>query len=52
MTPQKPVKKAYQQNPKAVPGWLDDEYLEIKSRTRRKKASIYWADETGMRNDE
>ena len=51
MTPQKPVKKAYEQSPKAVQKWLDDDYLEIKSRAKHEKAEIYWGDETGMRND-
>lgn len=51
MTPQKPVKKAYEQSPKAVQKWLDDEYLEIKSQAKLEKAEIYWGDETGMRND-
>ncbi len=51
MTPQKPVKKAYEQNPKAVQKWLDDEYPEIKMRAKKENAEIYWGDETGMRND-
>lgn len=50
-TPQKPVKRAYEQNPKAVQRWLDDEYPGIKSRARKENAEIYWGDETGMRND-
>lgn len=50
-TPQKPMKRAYEQNPKAVQRWLDDEYPEIKSRAKREGAQIYWGDETGMRND-
>jgi transposase len=50
-TPQKPVKRAYEQNPKAVQRWLDEEYPEIKARARREDAEIYWGDETGMRND-
>ena len=50
-TPQKPVKRAYEQNPKAVQRWLDDEYPEIKSRAKKENAEIYWGDETGMRND-
>lgn len=51
MTPQKPVRQAYEQNPKAVQRWLDDEYPEIKARAKAEKAEIYWGDETGMRND-
>lgn len=51
MTPQKPVKKAYEQSPKAVQRWLDEDYPEIKVRAKRENAEIYWGDETGMRND-
>lgn len=50
-TPQKPVKKAYEQNPKAVQRWLDEDYPSIKSRAKAENAEIYWGDETGMRND-
>ncbi len=51
MTPQKPAKRAYEQNPKAVQRWLDNEYPTIKARAKKEKAEIYWGDETGMRND-
>lgn len=50
-TPQKPVKRAYEQNPKAVQRWLDEEYPQIKERARAEGAEIYWGDETGLRND-
>jgi len=50
-TPQKPVKRAYEQNPKAVQRWLDERYPEIQARAKAEKAEIYWGDETGMRND-
>jgi len=50
-TPQKPIKRAYERNPKAVKAWLDDTYPEIKDRARKEKAEIYWGDETGVRND-
>ena len=50
-TPQKPVKQAYEQNPKAVQRWLDEEYPAIKQRAKQENAEIYWGDETGMRND-
>ena len=51
MTPQKPVKKAYEQRPQAVQKWLDEDYPDIKARARKEGAEIYWGDETGMRND-
>ena len=50
-TPQKPVKRAYEQNPKAVQRWLEEEYPEIKAQAKQEKAEIYWGDETGIRND-
>ena len=50
-TPQKPIKRAYEKSPKAVKGWLDDTYPEIKKRARKENAEIYWGDETGVRND-
>ena len=51
MTPQKPVRLAYEQSPKAVQRWLDEQYPEIKRSAKAEQAEIYWGDETGMRND-
>lgn len=50
-TPQKPIKKAYEQSPKAVQEWLDHTYPEIKKLAKEEDAEIYWGDETGVRND-
>ena len=50
-TPQKPVKRAYEQNPKAVQRWLDEDYPAIKAKAKEEKAEIYWGDETGVRSD-
>lgn len=49
-TPQKPVRKAYEQDPKAVRHWLETEYPDICARAKREKARIYWGDEMGMRS--
>lgn len=49
-TPQKPLKRAYEQNPKAVKKWLDEEYPEIAKRAKKEKAEIHWGDETGLSN--
>jgi transposase len=49
-TPQKPVKKAWEQNPAKVEAWLKDEYPQIKSRAKQEKAQIFWGDETGVKN--
>jgi len=50
-TPQKPLKKAYKQNPKTVKDWLDNEYPEIAKRAKKECAEIHWGDETGLCND-
>jgi transposase len=51
MTPQKPVRKAYEQDPVAVTKWLTEDYPAIRARAKREKAEIYWGDEMGMRSD-
>ena len=50
-TPQKPKKKAYEQNPKAVRKWLEEEYPEIESSAKKEDAQIHWGDETGIKNE-
>lgn len=49
-TPQKPKKRAYEQCPKKVQKWLDEEYPAIKERAKKESAEIHWGDETGVRN--
>lgn len=49
-TPQKPIKKAYEQNPKAVGRWLEEEYPAIAARAKAEGAEIYWGDQTGVNN--
>ena len=49
-TPQKPKKQAYEQCPKKVQKWLDEEYPAIKERAKKEAAEIHWGDETGVRN--
>ena len=50
-TPQKPLKKSYRQNPKAVQKWLDEDYPAIQKKAKLEKAEIHWGDETGLCND-
>jgi transposase len=49
-TPQKPIRKAWQQNPAAVQKWLNEEYPSIVKKAKAKGAAIYWVDETGVTN--
>jgi len=50
-TPQKPIRKAFEQKPEQVKQWLNKEYPAIKKRSLKEKATIYFGDETGMRSD-
>ena len=49
-TPQKPVKKAYEQNPGKVKRWLKEEYPAIAAQAKADGAEIYWGDQTGVNN--
>ena len=49
-TPQKPIKRAYEQNPEAVQAWLEGEYPGIEQRARQEGAEIHWGDETALVN--
>lgn len=51
VTPQKPLRRAYEQNPAAVRRWLTRQYPAIRALARREAAMIFWGDETGMRSD-
>jgi transposase len=51
-TPQKPIKRAYEQNPVAVRRWLTETYPTIAARAKQEAAEIHWGDETGVRSDD
>jgi transposase len=50
-TPQKPVRRAFEQNPEEVRRWLREVYPGIRAEAKRQKAEIYWGDEMGLRSD-
>ena len=51
-TAQKPIKRAYEQNPEAVSRWLKSTYPAIASRAKEENAEINWGDETGVEANE
>lgn len=51
LTPQKPVRRAFEQDPEAVRRWLEEEYPAIRRQARLEGAEIYWGDEMGLRSD-
>ena len=48
---QKPLMRAFQQDPVVVQQWIEKEYPKIKRLARREKAEIYFEDEAGIRSD-
>jgi transposase len=50
-TPQKPLRRAYEQDPQKVEQWLQAEYPAIARRAKAEKALIHWGDEMGLRSD-
>lgn len=51
LSAQRPLWRAYQQNPEAVRRFLAEEYPAIRQRARRDGAQIFFADEAGVRSD-
>ena len=47
-TPQKPLKRAYEQRPEAIAHWLTHEYPAIAARAKAEGAEIHWGDETSL----
>src|ERR687884_186881 len=50
-TAQKPLRRAYEQDPAAVRRWLRRDYPALVARARRARGVIFWGDETGLRSD-
>lgn len=50
-TPQKPVRRAWEQNPVEVEHWLKVEYPRVRAAAKAEKAEIHWGDEMGLRSD-
>ena len=51
LTPQKPLRRAYERDPVAVQRWLDTEYPAIVKRAKAQKGEIHWGDQMGLRSD-
>jgi transposase len=51
-TAQKPLRRAYEQDPAAVRRWLRRDYPAIAARAKAEAGAIFWGDETGLRSDD
>lgn len=51
LSPQRPLRRAYQQDPEAVERWKKEEYPRIRREAKRAGATIYFGDEASVRSD-
>ncbi len=51
LSPQKPLKRAYQKDPVKVDRWLKKQFPQIKAFAKKNNATIYFGDEAGIRSD-
>lgn len=50
-SPQRPLYRAYQQDPELVERWRTEEYPKIKKKAKRANALVFFADESSVRSD-
>ena len=51
ITPQKPLRRAYERDPKAVTQWITQDYPRLRKRARKHGASIFFLDEAGFSSE-
>jgi len=51
ITPQKPLRRAYERDEKEIKQWKEEKYPELRKRAKRRGADIFFLDEVGVRSD-
>jgi transposase len=51
ITPQKPLRRAYERDPVAITKWMNADYPRLRKRARKRGAKIFFLDEAGVRSD-
>ncbi len=51
ITPQKPLRRAYERDPQAVEQWRKETYPKLRRRAKRMGARIFFLDEAGFQSD-
>lgn len=51
ITPQKPLRRAYERDPLAVERWRMEEYPKLRKRAKKRGAMIFFLDEAGFQSD-
>jgi len=52
LTPQKPLRRAYERDEKAVKKWIAETYPKVKKYAKKQGAEIFWLDEASIRSDD
>jgi transposase len=52
ITPQKPLRRAYERDPVAIERWRTQEFPKLRARAKRLGARIFFLDEAGVRSDQ
>jgi len=52
ITPQKPLRRAYERDPEAITRWKTEVFPDLKRRAKELKAKIFFLDEAGVRSDQ
>jgi transposase len=50
-TPQRPARRADEQDPAAAARWLEQEYPRVEAEAKAEGAEVHWLDEAGARSD-
>ena len=51
ITPQKPLRRAYERNEKEIQQWKEEKYPALRKRAKMRGAEIFFLDEVGVRSD-
>jgi transposase len=51
LSPQKPLRRAYERDPELVETWREKQFPEIRRLAKKERATLYFSDEAGVRSD-
>lgn len=51
ITPQKPLRRAYERDEKEIRQWIEEKYPALRKRAKQRGADIFFLDEVGVRSD-
>ncbi len=52
ITPQKPLRRAYERDPAAIRRWKRQTFPKLRARAKRRGAKLFFLDEAGVRSDQ